>query len=206
MKPLIDLPVRIVGALAIALIVATCKGDAGPAGMTGPTGAMGTAGAPGAQGATGPAGVVWKGVSFSFVTPGVVGSTVNVATLTFTAPSAGFVWVEASGYCNVTQGSAAAHGSLGWTTTSAGLPTIPNSAYILTAPLSEASALTQIPYGTSGVFSVASGASSLYLTLHNWSAGVNDCSGTGILMFSSSLLPLSSTNAGALSTGGVRVP
>ncbi len=206
MKPLVHLRVRIVGVLAVALIIATCKGDAGAAGPTGPMGAIGAAGAPGAAGATGPAGVVWKGVSFSFAAPGAVGTTVNAATLTFTAPSAGFVWVEASGYCNVTQGPASAQASLGWTTTSAGTPTIPNSAFIHSAVLSEAAAGTQIPYGVSGVFSVATGANSLYLTLHNWSAGVNDCSGTGILIFSSSLLPLASTNAGALSTAGVRVP
>src|SRR5881396_1518477 len=78
------------GLLSLTLMLATCKGDAGP------TGPMGTAGPTGPTGAIAgfKTAVNVGGVSI----PGTAGVT-NVLSLTLTAPSSGFVFVSATGYC-----------------------------------------------------------------------------------------------------------
>lgn len=199
MRTAIDL-LRNVSVLVVALSVATCKGDTG---ATGPAGATGATGDTGATGPQGPPGVVWKAAAFQFIAAAAVGATKDVVAITFNAPSSGFVWVQASGYCNVTQGSVQSQAALGWSTVSAGTPTIPNSAFIRTFAHSEASASTQIPYAVAAVFAVAAGSRTIYLTEHTYTVGVSDCSGTSILMFSSSLLPISFTSGAASSTNGI---
>jgi hypothetical protein len=149
--------------------------------------------------------VVWKAAEYTGVTAAAPNATKDVAVLSFNAPSDGFVWVQASGYCNVNQGPSSAWFVLAWSTASAGSSTIPRSAFNHTIALSEASANTQIPYGVAAVIPVVAGATSLYLTERTIASGLSDCSGTAVLMFSPTLLTVSTNSGPVSSLNGVRV-
>ena len=82
-------------------------GPAGPAGPQGPQGAVGPMGPAGAPGLPGPpgapatgggSGALYKSVTFNFASFSAAAA--QLARLDFTAPSAGFAFAIASGYCN----------------------------------------------------------------------------------------------------------
>jgi len=173
------------GLLSLTLMLATCKGDAGP------TGPMGTAGSTGPTGPTGPTGAIagFKtavnvgGVSI----PGTAGVT-NVLSLTLTAPSSGFVFVSATGYC-VT--NLATTTNMEW-------------AYVIGTSASEAwsfpQADTRFPTGASAVvampitgervFAVSAGANTFYLNIHTFSTNaLSSCQGRLTGFFTASQLP-----------------
>lgn len=82
------------------------KGDTGAAGPQGPAGVVGADGAAGPQGPAGPPGPVgppgpngaFKGSSFAF---NWLGGYSSFGSITVTAPSEGFLLVEATGYCSL---------------------------------------------------------------------------------------------------------
>jgi hypothetical protein len=77
-------------------------GSTGAIGATGATGATGPAGATGPMGATGPNAAFKSSVGSAFLNtvPSTSGSAgIAIATITFTAPSAGFAHVQGQGWC-----------------------------------------------------------------------------------------------------------
>ena len=115
MKNRTDQSLFVLGLAALALIVATCKGDmgttgpmgtagaAGSTGSTGSTGPTGPSGPTGSTGPTGPAGPAGPTEAFkAFVWPQtntVPGTTINASVMTFTLPAPGNVLAVTSGIC-----------------------------------------------------------------------------------------------------------
>ncbi len=86
--------------------VGAASGIAGPQGPAGPTGPQGAPGPPGPQGPPGPTGpnaAFKRGPVGGLATIGP--SPTVVASVSFTAPTDGFVWAMGSGYCNVVSGA-----------------------------------------------------------------------------------------------------
>ncbi len=78
------------------------QGDHGPAGAQGPVGPQGPEGARGPAGPPGAAAAFKDAATKEFVAPGAgAGEVTPLLALRFRAPSAGFVHVTGTGYCNV---------------------------------------------------------------------------------------------------------
>lgn len=172
----------VISLLVAAGAVGVAIGRSGPTGPTGPTGATGSTGSTGGQG---PPGVSWKTANFSIASvPGPSNTITNLASLAFTAPQNGFVWLQASGWCNNVQGASTTQIGLGWSTTASTLGTFAQEDLILHAG-GEPAGGPQEPYSAAATFNVVQGPNTFYFNGDNYSgtAGIN-CSGTSILMFS----------------------
>lgn len=124
----------------------------------------------------------WKAASFSGSSISATANTINnIQSITFTAPSAGTVWVNASGYCNVT--AAGAQIAVIWGTSATERWSFGPSAFF------QGSAIGQIPFGVSRVQAVTAGANTLYLNVENFAGGNTSCYGTSILSFTAAQLP-----------------
>ena len=172
---------------AAALGVAVLRqGPAGPAGAASLPGPRGATGPPGATGPAGPAGVSWKTGSY-YCTVSAQDIT-NCASLSFTAPQDGFVWLQSSGTCYTYQGPSATSLTIGWTNTASNYPDNTVDATFTHATGSPTGYVYQ-PYTTSKEFSVVGGANTFYLNAYTdtQTAG-SGCYGSDILMFTTSHL------------------
>jgi hypothetical protein len=151
------------------------KGDAGAQGVPGPAGAVGPAGEPGPAGPAGPQGPPGPAAAFrdaatnDYVMPGSgQGEVTNLLALRFKAPSAGWVYVSGSGYCNVpseqavtqyavyvAQGRTEPHGS-----------SLPSTAFVR---FPQGATQVQVPFSVTRVLPVTSGANEVFLNFQNFS-------------------------------------
>ncbi len=151
------------------------KGDAGAQGATGPVGAAGEPGPAGPTGPTGPAGPPGPAAAFrdvattDYVLPGAdQGEVTNLLTLRFRAPSAGWVYVSGSGYCNVPSQQAvtqyAVYVAEGRTEPHGGA--LPSTAFVR---FPQGATQVQVPFAVTRVLPVHGGASEVFLNFQNFS-------------------------------------
>jgi len=117
----------------------------------------------------------------------------NLSSLTFTAPSAGFAWVQSSGACNVNLSTVAAGGiGIGWSVDTASTGTLSTSvAFTHNVNSAVGASALELPYAVSGLFTI-SAAGPVTLFLNGFNQGGNaaeNCFGTNILMFTAAMLP-----------------
>ncbi len=151
------------------------KGDAGAQGAAGPMGPAGEQGPPGPTGPTGPAGPPGPAAAFrdvattDYVMPGAAqGEVTNLLTLRFRAPSAGWVYVSGSGYCNVPSEQAvtqyAVYVAEGRTEPHGGA--LPSTAFVR---FPQGATQVQVPFSVTRVLPVHGGASEVFLNFQNFS-------------------------------------
>jgi hypothetical protein len=179
-----DQALRIVGLVAVTLILGTCKGDMGDPGGTGPTGTMGN---------TGPVGPAGPNAAFkTVITPSLVAvaaspAITNIVALTFTAPSAGYVLATASGYCNVSVAAGVEWRVLIGLSATEGF-SFPAGTTVWR--FSGATAITGISLNAERVVAVVAGTNTLYLNVDNASgSAVGTCQGKLTALFTASQLP-----------------
>lgn len=168
-------------------------GVAGPAGQTGPAGPQGPTGPAGPAGPTGPAGAssAFKDVSTSdFVTPKAeAGAVTNLASLRFRAPSNGFAYVTATGYCNTPPEASGAHYAVyvAGDSDDTHEDAIHGSSFVR---MPSGAPLAQVPFTTSRVFPARAGTNVVYLNFQNFAGTAgHSCQGTMVALFSGSRLP-----------------
>jgi collagen triple helix repeat protein len=165
-------------------------GPQGPQGAPGPVGPAGPQGPQGVQGLTGPAGSApIKSVDApltNLCTTGLFLCIAPLASVTFTAPAAGNVFVIGTGFCNVPQ-TGDYEIDIAFSTENTTLPA-PSSWWVFrpTGPIP----FTGLPLVTSRTFPVAAGPNTLFLNALNSSnaAGAN-CSATITVFYASATLP-----------------
>ena len=135
----------------------------------------------------------WKSASFSFANLGTAaGSVTNLATLSFTAPQNGFVWLQSSGYCNTQQGATTTEIWVGWATSPSSAPDFFNGqAAVFRIIGGVPTGISASPYSISAVFSVVTGPHTFYLNGENLTGTTiaDNCLGTNILIFTTAQLP-----------------
>jgi hypothetical protein len=186
------------GALAVGYTVFAPPGPAGPAGPAGaagspgpvgPAGPQGPMGPPGPAGPAGPSAAFKEATTSDYVLPRAeAGAVTNLAALRFRAPSHGFAYVTASGYCNTPPDAAGAQ----YAVYVAGEPDAPHddsiqgSAFVR---MPSGAPLAQLPYSASRVFPVRAGANVVYLNFQNFAGTAgHSCQGTMVAFFSASRL------------------
>lgn len=173
------------------------KGDpgaAGVAGVAGPAGEQGPPGPPGPTGPTGPAGPAGPAAAFrdvataDYVMPGAgQGEVTNLLALRFRAPSAGWVYVSGSGYCNVPSEQAvtqyAIYVAQGRTEPHGGA--LPSTAFVR---FPQGASQVQVPFSVTRVLPVT-GVSEVFLNFQNFSglAGYS-CQANLVAFFTASKL------------------
>jgi hypothetical protein len=169
-------------------------GAAGARGATGPTGPAGANGGVGATGATGPIGpsgspglpgppgpnAAFRTIGWGFTFPMGSGLT-NLASITFSAPAAGFAFLLGTGYCN---GNATGNFEVAFDTTPTSIPAGgAQGAQYMYLPNG------QTPFSVSNTFPAAAGGNSFFLNLSQSAAGATSCAGVITVFYSQSLLP-----------------
>ena len=154
------------------------QGPTGPAGSQGPAG---SAGAQGARGATGPSAAFARSPNVGLVSFNTASGITNITSVTFTAPSAGYVIAIGSGYCNVSSGGQVYL----WPTV--GGPTYGTSDYSTVAFLMGYTTSAQGSYAVNNVYSVGAGQNTVYLNASSATGG-HSCNGGITVFFSTSLL------------------
>ena len=148
------------------------QGDRGPAGAQG---AHGPAGPQGPDGAGGPAGPPGAAAAFKdaatkeFVAPGSgAGEVTPLLALRFRAPSAGFVHVTGTGYCNVPADPGATH----YAVYIASRPDAPHDGALPGAAFvrfPQGATMAQVPFAASRVLPVLAGDNQVFLDFQNFS-------------------------------------
>jgi hypothetical protein len=164
--------VSLVALLMGCTVSSTVRGDAGPPGPQGDPGPVGPKGATGATGATGPAGPAGPtgpqgptGPSAAFQNQlgsqfaTLSATPLKLASVTFTAPSAGTVFAMATGYCNLNTAPNVVYAQI--ETTANTLNTNPLQNLFITENTTTSG--TQFPFVVSRAFTVAAGSQTLYL-------------------------------------------
>jgi hypothetical protein len=186
------------GALAVGYTAFAPAGPPGPEGPAGPPGAMGPTGPAGPAGEQGPAGppgppgpsaAFKEAATADYVSPRAdAGSVTNLLSLRFRAPSHGFAYVTASGYCNTPPDAAGAQ----YAVYVAGEPDDPHDEAIHGSAFVRMPAgapLAQVPFSASRVFSVRAGPNVVFLNFQNFAGTAgHSCQGTMVAFFSASRL------------------
>ena len=199
MKSRADQSLLILALVGLCLVLATCKGDAGatgpsgPGGPTGSTGVVGPTGPTGPPGPTGPTGPTGPSAAFksaanaSLVTVGASPVVLNLVSLTISAPSAGFVFATATGYCNVSVTAPAEWRFVIGTTATEGF-TFPASPAVWR--FNGADPITAVPITVQRVFPVVAGNNTFFMNVDNSSgSAVSNCSARLTAFFTTTLLP-----------------
>jgi hypothetical protein len=141
----------------------------GPPGPEGPAGPPGPAGPEGPAGPPGPAAAFKDAATADYVIPAAgAGAVTNLLPLHFRAPSAGWVYVSGSGYCNVPVEPTATHYAVY-------VADAPDAAF--NGALSGAafvrfprgSDMQQVPFAVTRVLPVKAGANAVFLDFQNFS-------------------------------------
>ena len=148
--------------------------------------------------------VEWKAVPYT-VTGVVVDSagTVNppLASLTFTAPGDGFVWLNSTGFCSISYSSSPLFGVLGFPALAIGWRTLPPSGSFFSPSPGDAvfnnipitaNVMVSLPYSASALFPVFGGTQTFDLEFLSGSIQVTSpasCSGVNVVMFTNTQLP-----------------
>ncbi|HEX7625268.1 MAG TPA: hypothetical protein VF400_16945 [Anaeromyxobacteraceae bacterium] len=148
------------------------QGERGPAGDLGP---QGPAGPQGPEGLRGPAGLPGAAAAFKdaatkeFVSPGSGASEVTpLLALRFRAPSAGFVHVTGTGYCNVPADPGATHYAV-YVARQPDAPhdgALPGAAFVR---FPQGATMAQVPFSASRVLPVLAGDNQVFLDFQNFS-------------------------------------
>lgn len=165
------------------------EGPAGLAGAAGPTGPQGPEGPRGPVGPPGPSAAFKDASTTDYVMPGASpGEVTNLLALRFRAPSAGWVFVSGTGYCNVPSDQATTqyavyvaearsepHGSA-----------LPSTAFVR---FPQGATQVQVPFSASRVLPVGAGAAEVFLNFQNFSglAGYS-CQANLVAFFTASKL------------------
>ena len=169
------------------------QGERGPAGAPGPQGPAGAEGAEGARGPAGPPGAAAAfkdAVTREFVAPSPgAGVVTPLLALQFRAPSAGFVHVTATGYCNVPADPGATHYAV-YIAAQADAPhdgALPGAAFVR---FPQGATMAQVPFSTSRVLPVLTGENQVFLDFQNFSglAGYS-CQAQLVALFAQAKLP-----------------
>jgi hypothetical protein len=171
------------------------KGDAGERGAPGATGAPGPAGEPGPAGPAGPPGPPGPSVAFrdvatkDYVMPTAgQGEVTKLLGLRYKAPSAGWVYVSASGYCNVPSEQAvtqyAVYIAEGATEPHGGA--LPSTAFVR---FPQGVTQVQVPFSVTRVLPAAQGANDVFLNFQNFSGAAGySCQANLVVFFTASKL------------------
>jgi Collagen triple helix repeat (20 copies) len=148
------------------------QGERGPAGELGP---QGPAGPQGPEGLRGPAGLPGAAAAFKdaatreFVSPGSgAGEVTPLLALRFRAPSAGFVHVTGTGYCNVPADPGATHYAV-YVARQPDAPhdgALPGAAFVR---FPQGATMAQVPFSASRVLPVLAGDNQVFLDFQNFS-------------------------------------
>ena len=148
------------------------QGERGPAGALGP---QGPAGPQGPEGLRGPAGLPGAAAAFKdaatkeFVSPGSgAGEVTPLLALRFRAPSAGFVHVTGTGYCNVPADPGATHYAV-YVAPRPDAPhdgALPGAAFVR---FPQGATMAQVPFSASRVLPVLAGDNQVFLDFQNFS-------------------------------------
>lgn len=184
-----------VSMLAVLLVGCSAGGEAGPAGPAGAQGPQGLQGIQGIQGIQGPQGVPGPNAAFKTGTgsaslntaPASGSAGVAIASLTFTAPSAGTVYVQGGGYCN---GMAVGNNVRFEINTVAGV--LPYNLPFLSIYEYNGGAVAQLGFHANKTLAVAAGTQTVYLN-GQVAYGPNpsgvSCSGNINVFFTATTLP-----------------
>jgi len=148
------------------------QGAQGPAGALGPQGPAGPDGPEGTRGPAGPPGAAaaFKDVATKeYVAPGAgAGEVTPLLALRFQAPSAGFVHVTATGYCNVPADPGVTH----YAVYIAAQPDAPHDGALPGAAFvrfPQGATMAQVPFSASRVMAVPIGDNQVFLDFQNFS-------------------------------------
>ena len=142
------------------------QGDRGPAGAQGPAGPQGPDGARGPAGPPGAAAAFKDAATMEFVAPGSgAGEVTPLLALRFRAPSAGFVHVTGTGYCNVPPEPGATH----YAVYVAARPDAPHDGGAAFVRFPQGATMAQVPFAASRVLPVLAGDNQVFLDFQNFS-------------------------------------
>jgi len=148
------------------------QGAPGPAGVAGPAGPQGPQGPAGERGPAGPPGAssAFKDASTrDYVMPGEgPGEVTNLLALRFVAPSAGWVYVSGSGYCNVPSEQAITQYAV-YLAEARSEPhgrALPSTAFVR---FPQGATQVQVPFSVTRVLPVAAGRDEVFLNFQNFS-------------------------------------
>jgi hypothetical protein len=157
------------GAAGLAALLGLKDGAPGPAGPAGPQGPPGPPGPEGPAGPPGPAAAFKDAATADYVMPGATADAVtNLLPLRFRAPSSGWVYVSASGYCNVPVEPTATHYAVyvADAPDTAFSGALPGTAFVR---FPNGATMQQVPFSVARVLPVAAGANAVYLNFQNFS-------------------------------------
>jgi hypothetical protein len=185
--------------LAAGALTLGPPGPAGPAGQqgsAGPQGPQGVAGPQGPQGPEGPRGAPGASAAFKdaatteYVLPGAgAGEVTTLLPLRYRAPSAGWAYVSASGYCNVPAEPAATQYAV-YLARGAGEQhgeALPSTAFVR---FPQGATQVQVPFSVTRVLPAAAGVNDVFLNFQNFS-GLSgySCQASLVVFFSAAKLP-----------------
>ena len=145
------------------------SGPQGPAGVAGPAGPQGLEGPRGATGATGGAAALKAASTPDYVWPGArPGEVSRILSLRYRAPSAGWIFVTGSGYCNVPSEEAVTQYAV-YVAESATEPhgaALPSTAFVR---FPHGASQVQVPFTVTRVLKVEGGPGEVFLDFQNFS-------------------------------------
>ncbi len=168
------------------------RGTQGPAGSAGPAGPAGPQGPEGPRGPAGPPGAMaaFKDASTpDYVWPSTgAGDVTKLLSVRFRAPSAGWVFVSGSGYCNVPSEQAVTQYAVyvAQSASEAQGAALPSTAFVR---FPQGATQVQVPFSVTRVLPVAGGADEVFLNFQNFSglAGYS-CQANLVVFFSATKL------------------
>jgi Collagen triple helix repeat (20 copies) len=145
------------------------EGSIGVQGPSGPQGPQGPQGERGLQGPAGPAAAFKDASTTDYVLPGQgAGEVTNLLALEFRAPTLGWVFATATGYCNVPAEQAATQYAVyvAQAADAAHDGALPSAAFVR---FPQGASMVQVPFSVSRVLPVKAGRNQLFLNFQNFS-------------------------------------